>query len=284
MCRETWAWDVRTKHVTYEPVPTVEEVRGLASYGPTATLFTLGPNHTVQQYDLENPQMVANVQHVPPQAPPTPPDDPQPISIDAVATQVLPSHSASGSEDEGAVISPIKRTTFEMNAIESSRRERNGSSSPRSTRSRAESFSSHPSKRHDRTPLSPTSKAAYSGTTFSIGSPSQASTREKETPLLTGTSWAYPSTASTTSTKSHRKESRLRQEVLPSPEDKPVVELFPYTRARLSDVPYKPPRPLDEFHLTPDDLRRQMLSVVFGWDHDIEDLIRDESMFVPQVL
>lgn len=56
--RETWSWDVRTKHVTYDPIPTIDGVRGIANYGPTATLFTIGPQHSVQQYDLENPAMV----------------------------------------------------------------------------------------------------------------------------------------------------------------------------------------------------------------------------------
>ena len=36
----------------------------MASYGPTATLFTIGPQDTVQQYDLETAAMVANVQHL----------------------------------------------------------------------------------------------------------------------------------------------------------------------------------------------------------------------------
>lgn len=47
-------------------------------------------------------------------------------------------------------------------------------------------------------------------------------------------------------------------------------------QARLNDVPYKAQPPFDENHLTPDDLRQQMLSVVFGWEGDISDLIRDE--------
>src|ERR1700742_3736454 len=61
-----------------------------------------------------------------------------------------------------------------------------------------------------------------------------------------------------------------------SPEERVVTELFPYTRARLHDVPYRPPRSMDDSHMTPDDLRMQMLSVVFGWEADIQDLIRDE--------
>lgn len=70
---QTLSWDVRTKHVTYEFVPTLQHVRGLAVYGPGATLFTLGPNNTVQQFDLNSPSiMVSNTQH-PVNLPPPPP-------------------------------------------------------------------------------------------------------------------------------------------------------------------------------------------------------------------
>lgn len=66
-----------------------------------------------------------------------------------------------------------------------------------------------------------------------------------------------------------------------SPEEK-KLDLFPFIRARLNDVPYRHHRPLDETHLTPDDLRQQMLSVVFGWEGDIEGLISDERAFLLQ--
>lgn len=81
------------------------------------------------------------------------------------------------------------------------------------------------------------------------------------------------------SVKSSRAGSRLRNEVHMSPAEKNIVDLFPFTRARLNDVPYKQAPPLDETHLTPENLRQQMLSVVFGWEGDIQDLIRDECMF-----
>lgn len=62
--------------MTYESVPTVDGILGIANYGPTAKLFTLGRNHTVQQYDL-NPNarvslLVQNVQHVPAKLVPLP--------------------------------------------------------------------------------------------------------------------------------------------------------------------------------------------------------------------
>ena len=46
---ETWAWDVRTKDVNYTAIRTIEYVQGIAAYGPTAALFTLGPENTIQQ-------------------------------------------------------------------------------------------------------------------------------------------------------------------------------------------------------------------------------------------
>jgi hypothetical protein len=79
-------------------------------------------------------------------------------------------------------------------------------------------------------------------------------------------------------TSSKYKSSRLRNQVLPSPDaakKKPeFFDLFPFTKARLSDVAFKTPQYGQQ--RTPDDLRQQMLSVVFGWDDDIEALIRDE--------
>lgn len=66
---------MRTKHVTYEPVPTLRYLKGLAVYGPSATLFTLGRDSTVQQFDLNSPPtLVANVQHAADLLPPSPPD------------------------------------------------------------------------------------------------------------------------------------------------------------------------------------------------------------------
>ena len=252
--------------MTYEPIPTIEHVRALASYGPTATLFTLGPNHTVQQYDLEHPQMVAHVQHAPPMVPPTPPEE--------LNRQL----GVSASESEGEMPSPMRRANNEISAMEAARIERLQSASPRSMRSRTDSVGSKTSSargRHYDTP-SPAVKTDRSGTTFSMGTQSQVS----RDPFLTSSSMTYPSSApSPVSTRSARKGSRLKQEVLPSPEDQPIRELFPYIRARLSDVPYKPLRSIGESHLTPDDLRRQMLSVVFGWEEDIQDLIRDERRF-----
>jgi len=56
----------------------------------------------------------------------------------------------------------------------------------------------------------------------------------------------------------------------------PPDDLFPFTRARLNDVPHGQDGMRDSGYMTSDDLRKQMLSVVFGWNGDIIALIEDE--------
>lgn len=72
--------------------------------------------------------------------------------------------------------------------------------------------------------------------------------------------------------------SRLRNEILPDVEEEEdfVNDLFPYIRSRLNELSFSTPRRLDETNSTTDELRMQMLYVVFGWEGDIEGLIRDE--------
>lgn len=204
--------------------------------------------------------MVATTHHPPLTIPPTPPDEDRQLGV-------------STSESEEDYSSPIKRATMEMNAIAAARIDRGASISPRSNQSRTESYTSLGSTAREGRlpydPFSPLSSSEKAGTVFSYATQSQIGR-----PLHNSTT-SYGS-QSPVSTRSARKNSRLRQEVLPSPEDKPLQELFPYIRARLTDLPYRPPRSIDETNLTPDDLRRQMLSVVFGWDDDIDELIRDE--------
>ena len=54
----------------------MDGVVGIAAYGPGASLFTLGRNHSVQQFDVtpeSTPTQVAAAQHAPANTPPTPP-------------------------------------------------------------------------------------------------------------------------------------------------------------------------------------------------------------------
>lgn len=263
-----------------EPIPTVEGVRGLANYGPTAALFTLGPNHTIQQYDMNPPALVKNVQYYPMGPPPVPAKIPTNMpqinshSIPGTAPPVTEPRAIETSR--GPVnLSTIQRTTNEMHAIQLAQQARSDMSSPVSSRSMTESMSSRSSNPYhcQRTQASYSSRA-HSGTTFSTISPSMLG-RES---LFSGGSSAFPPTPSMTSAGRRSRGSRLRQEVLLSPESK-YVDLFPRTRARLSTVQYKPPRALDQENTTADDLRKQMLDVVFGWEDDIEPLIRDELAY-----
>ncbi|KAB8261813.1 hypothetical protein BDV32DRAFT_30992 [Aspergillus pseudonomiae] len=261
---ETWAWDVRTKHITSEPVPTIDNPCGFANYGPTATLFTLGPHHTVQQYDLESPGLVANVQHLPGGALP-PSQETRTRGASARVLQDPPEMKESGA------MYGTRRAPFDPSGIEVVRQHRAEINSPVSSRSHADSVSSKASSgKYRMAPFSSPSRSGHTATSFSLTSASG-----RDTPQASGASYAYASSVSMSSVKSSRAGSRLRNEVHPSPADKPM-DLFPFTRERLNDVPYSRQQPLDESHLTPDDLRRQMLSVVFGWEGDIDGLINDE--------
>src|SRR5258706_14115650 len=90
------------------------------------------------------------------------------------------------------------------------------------------------------------------------------------------------SSASNASGRSRPRVSRLRQEILRSPEEKVVIDLFKFTKSRLSDIPYTHPHPVTNAKMSNDDLRRQMLSTIFGWKGDTADLIRDELNRHPQ--
>nr|KAK5447035.1 hypothetical protein LTR18_002614 [Exophiala xenobiotica] len=248
---KTWAWDVRTKHVTYDPIPTIDGARAIACHGPTGTLFTLGPDYTVQQYDIERAQMVANVRHMPTTIPPTPPED-----------RRGPLWTTSESEEELA--SPLVRARRELRASDAARHERNNIPSPESTVSSQKSGV----KPNINEIISPAGRTDYTTTSFDTGIQSQSTLNQIA-------AQAYQP-QSPVAARSNRKGSRLKQEVIMSPTERPLVDLFPFTRARLHDVPYRPPRSAEDSHLTSGDLRRQMLSVVFGWEEDIHDLIRDE--------
>ena len=56
------------------------------------------------------------------------------------------------------------------------------------------------------------------------------------------------------------------------------MDLFPFTKTRLSDVPFRPTDLGPE--RTPDDLRLNMLKVVFGWEQDIEDFGQSQEYVI----
>jgi hypothetical protein len=277
---------VRTKHVTYESVPTLEHVKGLAVYGPGATLFTLGRNNTAQQFDLNSPPvLVANVQHPANLLPPSPP-----VSIEEQKKQNSSASTASTdlsslpinidiSESDEDHMSPLARIAREMDKLEAEREYGpSGTLSPVSSRSQTSGTSrSSVGSRHRtyRKHSSVLSRGMSEGTTMSIGS-SFHSTREPSV-VSSRDSLSMSSLSShNSSNRSKPRGSRLRQEVLRSPEDNKVIDLFKFTKSRLSDIPYRHPQVLDNSRLTNDDLRRQMLSTIFGWNGEAQELIEDE--------
>ncbi|KAK2814549.1 hypothetical protein FQN49_008157, partial [Arthroderma sp. PD_2] len=259
---ESLAWDVRTKNVSYEAIPTIQGVQGIANYGPTASLFTLGPNHTVQQYDVANATMVANAQHLP-QKTDAPVEQP-PAAETALTMETLAKHTASEQKhkprpSQGSL--PGVESKLDLVRAEASKSPGSGYSIPISNGSR-------PRNRTPYAPRPPGSNYSGSATTFSVGSP-RPSIAET---LHSGYSARYA--ASLNSTESTM--SKLRTVSVPGIWDDPVTDLFPYIRARLNSVSINPSRRFDDPNLGPDELRRQMLTVVFGWEGNIEDLIRSE--------
>jgi len=254
-------------------------------------LFTLGPNNTAQQFDLNSPpQMVANVQHPANMLPPSPP-----VSIEEQKQQdevQKPSGEVSSlpinidiSESDSDHMSPMARIAREINLDQhrTSPPNRDEALSPVSSRSMSSisTRSSVESKpyRYPRHTSVASRSGMSEGTNMSFGS-SLHSTHEpsrsgRDSYAKSSTSSAYSSTSY--SHRSRHRSSRLRQEVLRSPEEtNRILDLFQFTTARLSDIPYRHPQILDNSRLTNDDLRRQMLSTIFGWDGEVDELIQDE--------
>ncbi|KAM0235542.1 hypothetical protein ACHAP5_009711 [Fusarium lateritium] len=298
---QTQSWDVRTKHVTHDPIPTLDLVRGLAVYGPGATLFTLGPNNTVQQFDLNSPAiMVANVQHPANLLPPSPPVSEETGDRSATSATTIASESETSSipldmnisESDEDHMSPFARLTRRQGY--ESGNEPYESNSPVSSRSGLSSLSKSSagsSQTPGRYPGSMRSRGLSENTYISAGTSirsstigngnAQGNTRDMDSYSM-GYSLGTTSVPSMTSSRSRRRPSRLRNEVPRSPDDNKVHDLFKFTRARLSDIPYKHAIGANNARLTNDDLRRQMLNTIFGWNNGVEDLIRDEMSRHPQ--
>ncbi|KAF5691557.1 hypothetical protein FDENT_3378 [Fusarium denticulatum] len=297
---QTQSWDVRTKHVTHDPIPTLDLVRGLAVYGPGATLFTLGPNNTVQQFDLNSPAiMVANVQHPANLLPPSPPVSEETGDRSATSATTIASESETSSipldmnisESDEDHLSPFARLTRRQPY--DSGNEPYESASPVSSRSGLSSLSKSSagsSQTPGRYPGSMRSRGLSENTYISagtsirsstIGNSAHGNTRDLDTYSM-GYSLGTTSVPSMASSRSRRRPSRLRNEVPRSPDDNKVHDLFKFTRARLSDIPYKHAMGANSARLTNDDLRRQMLNTIFGWNKEVEDLIRDEMSRHPQ--
>ncbi|KAI5199100.1 hypothetical protein E4T39_06434 [Aureobasidium subglaciale] len=279
---ETRSWDVRTKNVSFQSVPTVDGITGVACYGPSSTLFTLGQNYTVQQYDVnpsDLPIQVASIQHAPGPLPPSPPNSIEEQKKEETARKQAAAKAASlpfahldadTSEGELGTMSPLEKIAKEMDLLEEEKQDRLGALSPTSSRTSSVSSRSSnggrrvPSYRYDKAPSSRASEVSYNeGTEFSFGLPS-----------------VQPRESISVRSVSSLRTSGLRKEILRSPDEAQQIsqmDLFSHTRARLQEVPFRTPH-YGHVARTSDILRQEMLSVVFGWNDDIESLVRDEFM------
>ena len=257
-------------------------------YGAGAILFTLGANNTVQQFDLNTPsRLETNVEHPANLLPPSPP-----VSIEEQQEQGVVIHietesdssvpvNADVSESDDDHMSPLARIVRGVEpTADPYDQDRYGAASPVSSRSRASSTiskSSTGSRTRGRYPPSVMSRGMTENTYISAGSSLRSSAQppygDKDAYSISSVSSA--SVTSSTRSSRHR-PSRLRNEVLHSPEDNKVSDLFQFTRSRLHDIPYKRLPLTDQSRMTNDDLRRQMLSTIFGWNREIQDLVRDE--------
>ncbi|KAK4617968.1 hypothetical protein CLAFUR4_12431 [Fulvia fulva] len=290
---ETRAWDVRTKKVTYDIIPTIQGVVGIASYGATATLFTLGRNHTVQQYDINPssvPMQVATAQHAPANTPPTPPttlEEQAKLTARASETSLpITFTDTESSADEGGALSPLQKIAREMDSLDALESEIRDKVMPLSPSSHGGSVSSRSSGKgarrqrkylYDRPDSSRASTSTgYDGTEFSFGAPSAKGGHESMS-IRSVSSYAPNNHGR------QRTSSNLRKEVIRSPEEAApggTMELFPHTKARMRQVAFRTPH-YGEVARTPELLQREMLSVVFGWNDDIRTLIHEERSHQP---
>lgn len=291
---ETRSWDVRTKKVTYEIIPTCDGVTGIANYGPTATLFALGRNHAVFQYDINpssTPMQVANAQHAPANTPPTPPtmleerknpyaESGRSLSIDQQIPFTFTDNESSA--DESAAMSPLQKIAKEMDsldALESEIRDKVMPLSPHSSQASSSTSSKSSGRRRQRQYLydrpdssRASSDAGYDGTEFSFGPPPKMG---HESMSIRSVASSLPSVSAARHT---RRSSNLRREILRSPEEAQetaLMDLFPTIKARLRDVAFRTPQ-YGNAARTPDLLLSEMLSVVFGWNDSVQSLLQDE--------
>lgn len=278
---ETKIWDVRTKKVTYIAVPTVDDVVAMTNYGPEGKLFTMSQPHIVQQYDVDPDRvamLVKSAQHVPTNAPPTPPDSVEEKKTNRGNYTVAlegraPIHlDVESSEDDA----PYSANSFQEFAkdLDEERRDRVGPLSPGSSRASLSSASSYgnvhrrrqPSREKTTPSRSSNRSGASDGTVFSDHSSSHGgydSSSARSSPMPTPS--RYPSsTLRHVMLRSHEESSQMKS-----------MDLFHHLKARLNEVPFRSPRYVSTT-TTSDVLRQEMLRVVFGWDADVESLIRDE--------
>lgn len=290
---ETRIWDVRTKNVTHSDVADVRQVAGIANYGPGATLFTIAGDSTVQQYDVNpqsRPTIVANAQCIPPNAPPTPPDSLEHRRMSRVDVPKANDRRVAAksgiitdsSEDEPFMMSPLQKIVQDIDhrddQTDDEQRDGLGPLSPASSKvssNSASSFSHQDKPRHnDRIQGSRTltgSEQSNDGTIFSPMSSLHGERRE---------SVSVRSSSSTSSSR-YRAPSSLRHEMLRGSDQAKnmrTIDLFPNARVRQQNTPFRLPQ-YGQLAVTTRVLQQEMLSIIFGWNGDVESFIRDEREF-----
>lgn len=282
ICRTTTIWDVRTKKVAWEEVPTLDNVAGISVYGPKGALFTLGRDNTVQQFALYPPTLLANVHQAPAIPPPSPP-----VSIEekkeeaaaayeaayAAAFQTAapayqqsaepayqqaaePAYAAAMDDEERAVaaMSPLGRIAHELEQLEKMEHPDGGLGISNMPRERAASVSSR-SSQGSRTSASHARKHSYSGSP-APRPPQTARSSSDASDYSTASAGHKGSVGTLSALASPRKQHPLRQEIHLSPDQtvaaqqlaSPVAEvaevadLFPNLRTRIATVVYESPR------------------------------------------
>ncbi|KAI5843207.1 WD40-repeat-containing domain protein [Tricharina praecox] len=287
----TTVWDVRTKNVTWEEVPTPNNVVGICIYGPHGSLFTLSKDHTVQQYMLYPPQLVANIHHDPPMLPPSPPVD---LIGENDETAVIVVQNQQQDDYSMTVASSMGHTLHEPEHLEPMEYREEGlgianivgqrpsSTSSRGSRGSAELRRNYGSSGRKGSTASMEPREQYSSPPTTDRKASAGSIEQREQYSGSPVVGRRPSITS-------RKTHPLRHEIHISPETTQVpvkalpgslahvTDIFANLRIRLNTVTYESPRDGGRQNkLSEDDHRKEMLFCVFGWKGDIEELIGDE--------
>lgn len=272
--------------MTWEKVPTFPKVFGMTVYGPKGVLFTLGEDHTVQQFSLYPPTYVHNEQHLPGLPPPSPP-----VSIGGGIMQQGEEqyhdhgvfHQMEEHEEDyaGTIMSPLGRIAHELEQLEMMEHEHGGlgisNTVPRAASISSRSSSDSVGKGHNHN----------GSTSSSIMSAKRSSGDHSElshTTITTISPGRKASIGSTSMNSPGRHPHPLRQEIHQSPAEEEKVanppkdeDPFSGLRARLVTATYESPRVgSPKGKMTEDDHRKEMLYCIFGWKGDIEDLITDQ--------
>ena len=307
------SWDVRTKHITYDQIPTLETVRGLAVYGPGAKLFTIGENNTVQQFDLNTPSiLMANVQHadVLPPSPPVSVEEPPKSVLSTRSDETMPTmemnitssdedramarnhgmfaglgqfdESSPGSSLSGSSIRGVTRHMSVISHAHTDITYISNTASATSMRSHQPQLQlqqqqqqhHHQQHQHQRQQQQQQQQQQQLQQLQQQQKQQQHYGGYRERDAISTSTRTYSSSKSSVKPRPSRLRHQIGNRLNASNAD--ANDLFKFTQARLSDMPYRHPVPLNGTRLTNNDLRRQMLSTIFGWHGEIDELIRDE--------